>query len=432
MQAGPFLKRSNKKVLYALEADELTMFVPRSKLSDEDKNIDLDYVREMSLFGLSIFASTDPQDGLILNSEYKKYLPWIDWLRTIYTSLGLSPTDRIYFSNPGSFYEEAKNILKDSNSYDIVSSTSFSYDLSSHFDIGSYLPISQVLNRKTELVRLSKLYGFSIPFSQEINSLEELTSFPADKYPIYIKQDGLGGGVKVFKLASPTDIQQLRVPNEKSISQAAVPDTSVEVTTTFLSQYPVPVKMNHRIALVDSGYTYGSIYHPDFKLDMEQEDNLAAVSQGVAKEGYISDNPLIVGFDSFLVGRDIEIIEINARWLASTPQNLMLSKLRVLGNGIFTPITDKVAEDEIITFMHFCEENPYPNNGSAFSIIPVSFSAYMEADNSRMYSYIVGGSLHSFCKAIRERFSGRTLPLTPKVVNIYEDNCKKLNLKTYF
>lgn len=432
MQAGPFLKRNNKKVLYALEADELTMFVPRGELSDEDRNIEPDYVREMSSFGLSIFPSTDPEDGLILNSEYKNYLPWIDWLRTVHTNLGLNPTDKVYFSKPGSFYEDAKNIVEDLDSYEIVSSTSFSYDLSSYFDISSYLQISQTVNRKTELVRLSKLYGFSIPYSQEINSPEELVSLHGVKYPIFLKQDGLGGGAKVFKITNPTEINESKVPNEKSIVQTALPESSVEVTTTFLSQYPIPVKMNHRIALVDSGYTYGSIYHPDFKLDMAQENNLAAASQGIAKEGYISESPLIVGLDSFLLGRDLTIIEVNARWLASTPQNLLLNKLGVLGGGIFTPITDRVAEDEVNMFMHFCEENLYPNNGSPFAIIPVSFSAYLEADNTRMYSYIVAGSLDSFCQAIRYRFSSRTLPLMSKVVNIYENNCKKLNLKTYF
>lgn len=435
MLAGPLLKKSKKdRILYALDADELTMLAARHELAPEELKHETEYVHEMSGYGLSVLASTDPIDGVILDKQYEKQPLLIEWLRQYHESLGLKPTKNIFFAELQQFYGKAAAIAAE-DGYEKISATSFSHALAEHFEISRQLEVSRTLNRKSELVRLSRKYGFSIPHSIEFdgNDREAFNSaadgFSSDQYPIFFKTDGLGGGANVRKIWSPAELQDLPRPPGKGIFQASVPAGSIEVSSTFTVRRSGVELLNFRAKLIDAGGTYGSIYHPDLKLTARQSDNLYRAAHAVSGEGYTADDPLLLGFDSFVVDKDLLVTELNARWLGSTRYDLLLKKLDILGTRVIIPMTDRMVESDLSVFQDLCEAS---RSLKPFSIIPVAVSAYTEEDGTRTCSYIVTGSLEKYAKEAREALSGRSLPLLPRSVEIYEDVCVAMGLKTYF
>ncbi len=422
---GPTLGNDRTPILFALDSDESFVTKSQDEWTSHERAEDTKYVRENSCFTLSVLILTKPSDGIIIDERFKNKQLLLNWLIRVHRCIGFNNTSHIFFAKPKTFARLASQRVHQDD-YPIVSIIGYSSLLGESFSIEPLYSIARKLNAKTSLPRLAQTYGFPIPASavlpmKRITS-DELKKFGFPDHTIYVKSDGLGGGSNVCKIASPQDVSKAHnlFPSEDLVLvQQAIGDGAIETITTFLI-YPHRVMwINTRAKLVYKNIWYGNVYLPDLAPSPQQMISLLAAAEAVRASGYHSSYGLLVGFDAFLQPDNATIIEMNARWLGSTPSEQVLYRLGLLDKVLAVGIFDTVVAVELEVYKQFCEEHLFQRDTKeVFQLIPLSFSAYNSRKGESLVHFLVIGDFRFFAAEIKKRLP-RSFPLLQNTLDIY-------------
>ncbi|MEK7571264.1 MAG: hypothetical protein AAB553_03235 [Patescibacteria group bacterium] len=421
---GPTLGNPQEPIIFSLDSDETYMLT--DQLTAEELKKDRAYTRDNSFYGFSVLSLTKKTDAIILDESFKTVPHLVAWIQKIYRTLGLETTEDVYYAKPKHFHELAKKIAEEKG-IGIISTTCFSYITANTFPTQEYLTISKQLNAKTMLLDLSERYNFSIAKSLQIAkqevTLEALAKLDFPEKALFVKSDGLGGGNNVVRIMSEDELNNLlsKLPDLSNLLiQQEISQEYVETTTTFTLYTDHIEDMCIRGTMVDNVTWYGNIFFP-IHLSNRQKQSLYNAAKAAQEIGYGADDGFLIGFDAFITEEDIKIIEINARWLGSTPPEWLMKRLGILGTVTAVSSVDYVENLEISKWQEFVEKYLYSaNENVAFSIIPLAFSAYEEENSIRMINFMILGDFEAFAQQAQKTFSEKSFPMLPNSLKIFK------------
>ena len=339
----------------------------------------------------------------------------------MYAKMGLQVTQNILYVPVKAFAQKAKE-LHFLTGIQTISTICYSYLLDKTFPIKKILKNSIKLNSKIGLSRLAKKYQFSIPktiLSSKETLVEDVKkNFDFSHRSCFVKSDGLGGGNHVFLISNEKELHDTvrkLVHKQKVVIQDDVSSSNIETISTYLIKKKGIEYINTRAKMVYEKTWYGNIFEPGITLGYAQKQNLHSVAQAVQKEGFATDQGVLVGFDAFLSKKGIYITEINARWLGSTPAEQVLKRLGLLGKKAAVSSFDYIHDDDMEAYKKFVASHLYsPKNSHdmKYQIIPLGLSAYKETNKTRILNHIIVGDFEQFTKDLKKKFSKDSFILT--------------------
>ncbi|HSX33329.1 MAG TPA: amino acid adenylation domain-containing protein [Candidatus Saccharimonadales bacterium] len=433
---GPVTPFIDGPIIYALDSEESSMLGPESDLSPSDIEEDDAYIRENSLYTLSILLTSRPEDYYILDTIYESQAYLIDWLRKLYAPLGVGMSEHVLFAEPKHYAETAKQVLESESGVRAITTICYSYNLAQTFPDSTHLEASRYVNAKTALPLLGQKYNLSVPHTI-ITTVAQVvekckTDFDLDHSSVFAKLDGLGGGFGVFHIQNLDEAEALQqnYPHElRCILQQAVDDSYVETSHLYTIDEAAAKYECSRVKLTANHARYGNIFIPNWQLAPAQQHALDMAAQAVQKEGYRAAKPLLLGMDAFMNGDELLLTEYNARWSGSSAPEFILRRLGLRQKVMSIGVIDTIREDELKTCMQWLEAhmyNPETAENAPFSVLPLGFSGYVE-EGTRLISYIVIGDFHAFKQAARETLNEASLPLLDRTAELFDTIMNKLS-----
>lgn len=431
MHIGPICGQTTLPVLYALDSDESHMQRPQTHWTRQDIEADKKYRKENTAFLSSLICTTKKDDCFILPSEFQNTAEreLLTWHISQFERFGLSPTNNFYYSPIGTIASKAKSLLKD-KAYSIVVTTCFSHITNRSFPVSKQLSISKQLNAKEFLYHHAEKLKLKLPKTLVISSesdlnREVLTAIDFPKFHAYLKSNGLGGGNNVVEIVNFGQLKKLIKTKRYAppfILQKKIDTSFDEIIISLLVKSKQILLTSSRYKMTDQNTWYGNIFHPNLKLDPSVVRQATSLANKARKLGFHDKFGLYFGIDAFhnSTTKKAILTEVNARYLGSTPIELLLSKLSLLGKALVVSMFDYISETEMTIYQQFIDERLYnPNTSQAFSVISLGFSAFQEADGSRLVYYLVMGDIELFMTVIIQKFSNNSFVMSRKAVEKY-------------
>ena len=231
---------------------------------------------------------------------------------------------------------------------------------------------------------------------------------------VYLKSNGLGGGYNVTRIETDKDLEEyiatLPLREEKILVQAATESSMIEKEHIFIVYDNSSRYLYSSVQLTEDSAWYGNLFLKEDSLTDSQHLTLQKSIAALQSEGYCSEKGLLVGFDTKLNQQEIQVLEINARWLGSLPVERILRKLDLLNKETVFSSFDYISNNELSKYLGFAEKYLYGHSNNLFSIIPISYSAYPTKDQRLIY-FAVTGSLGDFNKARKKLFGGSSFTM---------------------
>lgn len=434
MFVWPSFWKSNDKKLFAFDADEQIFFKSESELNEFEKKLD-DYNKiENAIYWFSLLPITTKDDNLILDKVYESKKDEIEWYKSIYKQLWLDVTDNIYFSEVRNFYKTAINIVK-INTVDIISTIWYSTDLLKYFpDTKPMFDISNKINAKSNFLNLANKYSFRIPETNVLNTKKVKINLDKQAFPIFLKLDWIWWWRNVFKLDKLSDfesIEDIVLLSDKVLIQKSVPENYIEITVEILIDWNDYKIYNIQWAMTYWTKRYGCMFIDWLKLNNFQRLQIDNLVRGVINEWYTWDKPIWLWIDAFVNDSDIYITEFNARWISTTPIELVLEKLWILNKIESVAVYDQIFRSEYNYYKYFVENNLFGvDNSKGFSIVPLS-TWYMDMANWYItINFIVVWNFNKFVDCIKKEFSIYSFTYMDNTIREY--NNWKSNFNKYF
>ena len=431
IHVGPIFGQVTQPVLYALDSDESYMQRPKKNWTKRDIEVDEMYAKNNTAFIFSLICTTKPSDCFILPSEFQdiKENELLKWHLAMYKKIGLTPTSNFVFSDLKEFARKAGILVRESK-YPAVVTTCYSHLTSETFSIPEQLNASKHVNAKEFLLEQAEKLGLSVPKSLIIHSEldiqpDRVATIDFPEHPAFFKASGLGGGNNVVEVTKIDEIFKLvdsGLYDPPYILQKKIDPTYDEIIISCLI-FPDRVQLtSNRYKMTDQNIWYGNIFDPKLRIDSSVEKQAVSLAGEARKLGYSDQFGLYFGVDAFHHSTtNIAVLtEVNARYLGSTPVELFLSKLALLGNTLVVSMFDYVSESELARYQEFTEKHLYkPNVDNNFSLIPLSFSAFQETDGSRLVYYLILGDIEFFTTVVNQEFSKDSFVMARKAVEKY-------------
>jgi hypothetical protein len=285
------------------------------------------------------------------------------------------------------------------------------------------------------LAELANEYSIAIPKTivTTVGRIEELAAreFGFPQRPVYLKVDGLGGGFNVRAITRPEEVAvaiEDYSASQPRVIQQAIDESYAETIHIYTVSDSAIEYQGSRMKITVDDQWYGNIFLPGLRLTEQQRkvvDNAARAARGT---GYSSPEPRLIGFDGFLNKEELFIIECNARWLGSSPAEYIMKRLGIFNKVMAMSVFDYIAETEMADFMAWTERNlfdPDKHEQQEFSILPMGFSGYQEADGTRIANIIIFGNVPACGQDIRKSFSKQSFTLLDNSISTLDAVMRK-------
>lgn len=409
----------DRKILYCLDSDESHVTSFQRKLTKYELKQDKMYARDNSSFGLSMQLCTNPDDGIILDEKYLELQKELKWLYSCWDKLNIKYTKNVYYSSPKNFINTTKTIL-DKDNYDAISTISYSFLLNNYSNLKDEILASSYVNSKTSLVGLAHKFNFKIPKTKviKIKDLPRIANKIKKGNFLFIKTDGLGGGVNVHKMQNLKDASRLCKIygyDTDCIVQEPVDKSYAEVIVAATVTQKEVKNLNTRFKLVSDNSWFGNVFMKDFKLGQVQQRMILNACEALRQNHYLG----LVGFDAFISKKELLLTDINARYLGSTPAERILVKLNLLNKVNAVYVNTNILVKNFDKYKKFVETHIYNKKNRNFSIIPVSFCAYVK-NNSYKAGLLILGNFKAFSEEAIKAFSKKSFANIKQTTEIHD------------
>lgn len=421
---GPFYPIQKDSSLFAMYADETTIFAPHNKLTSVHREQREFVIRLIGMFQTAMIFIGDAKDSAALFSTFldKEWIESFEWLYDCFLSSGLPiiQKERLHFLSKDNFYTDLAQVEHEGENIIV---TSLCHENHSIFPTKGALDITQLVNSKMELARNADRYDIPIPptlvtTKQRLHSGEVL-SFIKDHGPqIMMKISGLGGACNVKRIQSPDEalqhIEEFSEETEIVLQKQLNPSEYREMTVDFMITDKECRIDNFREVLFANGMWVGNHLQKDLSVSEKQKEVLLRCAKWLQDEGYSHPNGYICGADFFLGNNDLQVIEINGRWTGGQATERVQKKLGIGSEDVYA-FMDKVSPNRMKECQKFVREHLYTVGAevNSFKIFPVGISPHIEREKESefiMLSIMVIGDIQAFTTAKEKALGTEELP----------------------
>lgn len=426
---GPFFPIQKNSSLFAMYADEPTIFSPMEKLPAVHRQQREFVIRIIGMFQTAMMFVGDTKDSTVLFSSFleEKWVDSFNWLYNCYQSLGLPmiPKENFHFLSVDNFYSELAQLNHGCENV-IVTTLCHENQFLSHSK--DALDLTQSINSKMELARNADRRSIPVPPSlvtskQQLSSQDVLLFIQEHGPEVMMKISGMGGAFNVKRIQTSDEalayLEEFPEETEVLLQKQLDPSEYQEMTVDFIITDKECLIENVRDVLVVDGMWVGNHLQKDIKLSKKQQEVLLRCAKWLQSNGYGHPNGYICGADFFLSDNDLRVIEINGRWTGGQVVERVQKKLGVGTEDIYA-FLDKLSPAKMKEYREFVDKHLYKvgEEVGAFKVFPLGINPYVEQDQGKeflMLWIMVIGDIEAFTVAKEKVLGSAELPTSNQI-----------------
>ncbi len=412
MKVGSFFPVQSKSTLYAMGADDCSLFFDLDKLTEKQQLDHRANIALTSALQVALIALGKPTDWVAMFEEFRAD-PWAGlleryrrhFLRAGYPSI---PREHVIDGRSRDFYDSIADKVPD---VDLISLYMVSGTNAALHKDPAALAVSRNLNSKFHFAVHAPAFGIPVPETYLTTkaglaapqSLAFLERHLASDGAIMLKINGLAGARNVTSVSSLQEAKDyiaqyaddMDVLLQKKLDLAEYTEMTADlrVTDTAISI------ANVRRILFAEGVWVGNFVPRTYELTPEQEAALLQVGDYARHHGIGAPEGNNCGIDYF-VGPNGEIVvtEINVRWTGGLFPTQAIARIKPEGIDAVVCF-DLVPTDQADAYMDFVEAHPPGEDEGAFSCVSLGFSPFQQDIGGRAHIFVwhlVMGDFHAF------------------------------------
>ncbi len=426
MKAGSFFPGQHYSSLYAMAADDCSLFFDLKDLTEKQQQDHKDNQELTAALQVALMAIGHDQDHLAMYDAFEEP----GWQQTLlrYHEFFRSMTDqviplpKISYHPRHTFYESVAQYVEDRPDLtDVVNLYMTSGTNSAIHQQPSMLQVSRNVNSKKHFAENAPGFGLPVPDTMittkgELHSNAVSAFFKQHNQEVMIKLMGLAGARNVAAVSSVEDCIDYVGEYQDSmivLLQQKLPlDFYTEMTVDlFVSDEDIHIANTRKILFAD-GLWVGNLIGESVELTDQQIQTLIKVGEYARHHGYSSAIGSNCGVDFFL-GKDGSVIvtEINARWTGGLFPAEMLKLIGERRDAV--PFFDTVLIDKREAYLDFIERYLVGTYEGEFAIVPLGFGCYPVKIEGQDFFYtwqIVVGNLDAFKQVKQAELGDGALP----------------------
>ena len=401
MKAGSFFPVQAETALYAMGADDCSLFFDLNELTEKQQ---IDHAANQALTAalqVALIALGKPTDWVAMFDAFKTQ-PWAGLLeryRRQFLAAGYPsiPTDHVIHGTKDGFYD---SLVAQLPPVDLINLYMVSGSNSVLHKDPAALTVSRNLNSKFHFAAHAPAFGIPVPetFVTTKAGLDDPATLAfAERHlsedgAIMLKISGLAGARNVTSVTSLDEARdyvaqygdEMDVLLQKKLNLADFTEMTADlrVTDTDISI------ANIRQILFADGVWVGNWVPKSYALAPGQEEALLRVGEYARHHGIGAPQGNNVGIDYF-VGPNGEIIvtEINVRWTGGLFPTQAISRIKPEGIDAVVCF-DIVPTEKADAYLDFVEAHPPGPDEGAFSCVSLGFSPFEQDIAGRKHIYV--------------------------------------------
>jgi hypothetical protein len=428
MKVGSFFPVQTGSVLYAMGADDCSLFFDLDQLTEKQQ---LDHAANIALTAalqVALIALGKPIDHVAMFEVFKepRWAAILERYRRQFRAAGFAsiPPEHVIHGRAADFYDSIADKIPEVELVNLymVSGTNSAL----HKDPAA-LAVSRNLNSKFHFAANAPAFGLDVPETFVTTkaglagpkSLAFLERHLAADGAIMLKISGLAGARNVTSVTSLAEAQDyiaqyaddMDVLLQKKLDLRHFTEMTADL---FVSDREIRIA-NIRQILFAEGVWVGNFVPRTFDLGPGQEAALLKVGEYARHHGIGAPEGNNCGIDYF-VGPDGEIIvtEINVRWTGGLFPTQALQRLRPEGVEAVVCF-DLVPTDAAGAYLDFVDAHLPGSDEGAFACLSLGFSPFEQEIGGRAHIFVwhlVMGDFHAFHAAKCADLAPGVLPTT--------------------
>jgi hypothetical protein len=389
MKVGSFFPVQAKSTLYAMGADDCSLFFDMETLTEKQRIDHRANIALTSALQVALIALGKPIDHVAMFEEFQSE-PWAGLLeryrrhfrRAGYPSI---PPDHVIHGRSKDFYDSIADRLPDVEliSLYMVSGTNAAL----HKDPAA-LAVSRNLNSKFHFAVHAPAFGIPVPETflttkaglSDPESLAFLDRHLASDGAVMLKINGLAGARNVTSVSSLAEIEayiaqyadDMGVLLQKKLDLRDFTEMTADLCVT-----DADIRIaNVRHILFADGVWVGNFVPRTYSLTPAQEAALIRVGEYARHHGIGAPEGENCGIDYFVgPGGEIVVTEINVRWTGGLFPTQAVERIKPRGIDMVVCF-DLVPTGKADAYMDFVEAHPPGPGEGAFSCVSLGFSPF--------------------------------------------------------
>lgn len=426
MKAGSFFPGTHYSSLYAMAADDCSLFFDIDDLTEKQRQDHRDNQELTAALQVALCCIGNEKDHLALYNAFQEP-GWREALERYHgffkEMVGqVVPMEHFSYHPRDTFYDSVARYTENHPKLTDVANLYMSSGTNSviHQD-ETLLDISRNVNSKKHFAENAPAFGLPVPNTmvttkRQLDNDSVAAFFETHNNQIMIKLMGLAGARNVAAVSNVEECRNYVAEYEDDmivLLQEKLPlDFYTEMTVDlFVSDDDIHIANTRKILFAD-GLWVGNLIGESVELNEEQTATLVKVGEYARHHGYTSDIGSNCGVD-FFIGNDGSVIvtEINARWTGGLFPAEILKQLGETRDAV--PFFDMVLIDKREQYLAFVERYLVGRYRGDFAVIPLGFACFPLTIDGADFFYTwqtVVGDLEAFKAAKREELGEGALP----------------------
>jgi hypothetical protein len=428
VKVGSFFPVQDKSTLYAMGADDCSLFFDLGKLTEKQLADHRANIALTSALQVALIALGKPSDWVAMFEEFRdpRWAPFVDRYRRQFRKAGYPsiPPEHVIHGRSENLYESIAGRLPD---VELVSLYMVSGTNSVLHQDRAALEVSRNLNSKFHFAQHAPAFGIPVPETHLTTKAglgdPETAAFVerhlAADGAIMLKIPGLAGARNVTSVSSLGEARDyvaqyggdMGMLFQKKLDFADYTEMTADL---FVSDREISIA-NIRQILFAEGLWVGNYVPARYALPPDQEAALLKVGAYARRHGIGAPEGNNCGIDYFVGPRgEIIVTEINVRWTGGLFPTQAISRIKPQGAEAVVCF-DLVPTGQLGAYLDFVEAHlPGPGEG-AFSQVSLGFSPFEQEIGGARHVYVwhlVMGDWAAFHRAKCAALAPGVLPTT--------------------
>jgi len=428
MKVGSFFPIQARSTLYAMGADDCSLFFDLDTLTEKQRADHRANIALTSALQVALIALGKPIDYVAMFEEFldPRWAPFVDRYRRQFRAAGFAsiPPEHVIHGRSVNLYDSIAGRLPDVDLVNLYMVSGTNAVL--HRDPAA-LAVSRNLNSKFHFAAHAPAFGIPVPETfvttkaglGDPETLAFVERHLAADGAIMLKIPGLAGARNVTSIASLGEAgdyvaqygDDMGMLFQKKLDLRDYTEMTADL---LVSDREISIANIRRILFAE-GMWVGNHVPARYSLTPEQEAALLRVGEYARHHGIGAPEGNNCGIDYFVGPRgEIIVTEINVRWTGGLFPTQALSRIKPEGVEAVVCF-DLVPTDELGAYLDFVDAHlPGPGEG-AFSCLSLGFSPFEQEIGGGPHVYVwhlVMGDFPAFHRAKRETLAPGVLPTT--------------------
>lgn len=431
MKVDSFFPVQTKSTLYAMGADDCSLFFDLETLTEKQRIDHAANIALTSALQVALIALGKPNDYVAMFEEFKNE-PWAGLLeryRDQFLRAGFRaiPREHTIHGRSKDFYDSIADKIP---GVELVSLYMVSGTNSALHKNPDALAVSRNLNSKFHFANHAPAFGIPVPETY-LTTKGELTTPQSLAFlerrlardgAVMLKINGLAGARNVTAVSSLTEAKDYIAQYDDDMAvllQAKLDLRDYTEMTADLRVTDSEITIaNVRQILFADGVWVGNFVPKTYSLTAEQEASLIRVGEYARRHGIGAPEGNNCGIDYF-VGPNGEIVvtEINVRWTGGLFPTQAVERLKPEGAD-FVVCFDLVPSDRANDYLDFIDAHLTGCNESDYSCLSIGFSPFEQEISGRPHIFVwhlVLGDFHAFHAEKSAVLGPGVLPTTDQI-----------------